>query len=428
LIGVVALAPAGQFNFAAEVNEADRLQQGQLTISAPLAADPSDWPTLRADNQRTAFSRVAVPEATALAWTFTPRTGGPATGPIAVGDLVFTAGGDGSVRALEAGTGAVRWTAFTGGAINYPPALWQGRLYLGSADGWIYALEAATGRLLWRFRAAPQERFIPLYGSLRSTWPVGSGVLVQDGVVYAAAGMANHDGTHLYALDAVSGKLRWHNGTSGSLHRDTAAGVSVNGHLLLYNRQLHLAGGNMVAVASYDLASGKCLTDPLAPVSHTQFRAGSDLFVVGDQVTASGPPLYSTKGDYRMVSSATLMTPRGDVLAFLGPHDSTVALAEPGTGAVPQVKPRWLSRPVSRIHALAVTANALLVAGSHDPARPGEPATASLQALRLTDGQVLWKHSLPELPVSWGLAVDRHGRILLALQDGRLLCFAASRQ
>ena len=80
-----------------------------------------------------------------------------------------------------------------------------------------------------------------MYGSLRSTWPVGSGVLVEDGVVYAAAGLANHDGTHVYALDAVTSQLRWHNGNSGSLHPQTASGVSVNGCLLLHNQQLHLA-------------------------------------------------------------------------------------------------------------------------------------------------------------------------------------------
>jgi outer membrane protein assembly factor BamB len=82
----------------------------------------------------------------------------------------------------------VRWTAYTGGPISYPPTLWQGRALVGSGDGWIYCFEAATGRQLWRFRAAPAERVIPVYGSLRSTWPVAGGVLVEDGIAYAAAG------------------------------------------------------------------------------------------------------------------------------------------------------------------------------------------------------------------------------------------------
>src|SRR5207244_5017764 len=61
--------------------------------------------------------------------------------------------------------------------------------YVGSGDGWIYCLEAATGKTQWRFRAAPVERTMPVYGSLSSTWPVGSGVLVEGGVAFAAAGI-----------------------------------------------------------------------------------------------------------------------------------------------------------------------------------------------------------------------------------------------
>jgi outer membrane protein assembly factor BamB len=306
--------------------------------------------------------------------------------------------------------------------------LWQGRLYVGSGDGYVYALEGKTGRLLWRFRAAPQERTIPTYASLRSTWPVGSGVLVENGVAYAAAGIANYDGTHVYALDAVSGKLRWHNGISGAIHPDNQSGVSVNGHLLLHGNQLHMAGGNMVAVASYDTANGKCLTDPLAPASHTQFRAGSDLFVVGDKVAVSGPPLYSPKGDYRMVSDAILQTPAGDLIASLGPHNSTLTLAEPGAAVQPKPTPKWIKKPVSRIHGLAIGSNAIVVAGSHDPAKVGEPPTASVQALSLADGRTLWQHPLPALPTSWGVAVDRNGRAIITLQDGRVMCFGAEKE
>ena len=42
-------------------------------------------------------------------------------------------------------------------------------------------------------------------------------MLAADGVIYAAAGIASYDGTHVYALDAVTGNLRWQNHTSGRL-------------------------------------------------------------------------------------------------------------------------------------------------------------------------------------------------------------------
>ena len=57
--------------------------------------------------------------------------------------------------------------------------------------------------------------------------------------------------------------------------------------------------------------------------------------------------------------------------------------------------------------------------------KPEDPPTETygIAALSLTDGKLLWRHSLPAGPVSWGLAIDREGRILVALRDGRVLCF-----
>jgi outer membrane protein assembly factor BamB len=424
LVGVVSLEPAGSFDFNARVNEKERLE---VSVAHPgrvaeLTPDDADWPTLRANNKRSAYLPLTLADKVALKWTFKPKGALPPTAPVAAGGLIFTGGADGVVRALDPATGEVRWSVRTGGAITYPPSVWKGRLYAGSGDGWVYCLEAKTGRQLWRFRAAPIERTIPVYGTLRSTWPVASGVLVEDGVVYAAAGMANHDGTHVYALDAITGKLRWHNGTSGSLHPVTAGGVSVNGHLLLHNKKLHLAGGNVVAVASYDVKDGKCLTDPQSPMSHTQFRAGSDLFVEGKQVMVSGSPLYSSQGDYRMVSQAVLDTPAGKVLAMLGPHNSTVGLVE--AGANPGAKARWTQKAVSRIQGLAVTKNALVIAGTHDPVKKTDRTSYTVLALSLKDGSVLWQEALPATPASWGLALDRDGRVIVSLEDGRVLCYA----
>jgi outer membrane protein assembly factor BamB len=363
---------------------------------------------------------VTVPDQTNLLWTHQPTTQSPTTAS-AAGDLVFAAGQDGSLRALDAASGQVRWTTRTGGPIYYAPSVSAGRVYAGSADGWVYCLDGGTGKLIWRFRAAPAERLIPVYGSFSSTWPVASGVLVEDGVAYAAAGIANHDGTHVYALDGATGDLKWHNHTSGSLHPQTSAGVSVNGHLLLAGGQLHVAGGNMVPVGSYHLADGRCATDPTAPQSHTQFKAGSDLFLVDGQVQAGGSPLYSSRGDYRMVNQAVLQTPLGDVVIAYGPHDSRVGLFAAGSGAKPGSKPVWQQQPINRIAAVAITPNAILLAGNQDPVKTGDSPKPLLLALNTRDGSPLWSHSLPALPSSWGLLVDRTGRVIVSLEDGRVL-------
>jgi outer membrane protein assembly factor BamB len=224
LYGVTCLGPAGDFNFTAQAREADRLERasGASTEIAGFTESPNDWPTFRADSACSAATAARVPERSKLLWSHTPKepsglAGFPATPPVAAGGLAFVSGADGVVRALDAATGQVKWTAYTGGAVRVPPTIWKGRALVGSGDGWVYAFEAATGRLIWRFRAAPASRKIPVYGSLSSTWPVASGVLVEDGTAYFAAGIANYDGTYVYALDAATGRIRWQNNTSGHL-------------------------------------------------------------------------------------------------------------------------------------------------------------------------------------------------------------------
>jgi len=122
--------------------------------------------------------------------------------PTTADTLAFVSGSDGVIRALDVQTGKMAWTSFTGGDVRLPPTVSEGRALVGSGDGWVYSLDAKTGKQIWRFRAAPVERRIPVYGTLQSTWPAASGILVDKGVAYVAAGLANYDGTHVYALDA----------------------------------------------------------------------------------------------------------------------------------------------------------------------------------------------------------------------------------
>lgn len=427
LVGVVSLAPAGRFDFTGNASAAGRLETvAASSPAAPFEIAPADWPTLRANNTRTAFSQAVAPGKVRLLWTVPSRSKLAATAPTAAGGMVFVAGRDGTVRAINAGTGEIRWTAYTGGPIHYPPTLWNGRALVGSGDGWVYCFEAATGRRLWRFRAAPADRVIPVYGALSSTWPVASGVLVEDGVAYAAAGIANHDGTHVFALDAQTGKVRWHNHSSGSLDPQTGSGVSVNGHLLQHDKQLYLAGGNTVQVAGYDLTDGKCVAQPFSPNSHTQFTAGSDLYLVGEQVQSGGPPLYSSRGDYRMVNQAVLQTPAGDLVLSYGPHDGRLARFEPGAIRQPGEKPQWQQQPLNRILGIAATPNSVVIAGLRDAPQLAEPPQAEAMALNITDGTLLWTEHLSAAPVPWGILIDRDGRVVVTLQDGGATCFAAA--
>jgi len=427
LIGIVCLGPAGDFNFSMEATEAGRLQRPAETPSelTPLAETADDWPTYRKDNARSTRSPQTIAAAVVHRWQFTSGAAGVPTAPVAVGDLVFTGDSDGVVRALDSADGKLRWAAYTGGAIRFPPSIAEGRALVGSGDGWVYAFEAATGRLLWRRRAAPVERKIPVYGSLQSTWPVASGVLVADGVAYAAAGIANYDGTHVYALDAATGKIRWQNNTSGMTTDGQGAGASVHGHLLLADGKLYMPGGNRIALASYDLTDGRFQPARVAAApGDRRGPRGKELFLRPDgSLLISGQfPFHSRPEDSHYIAYAELSSPPGTVAALLGAVGLLVS--PPGGDAKP--KPVWTVRPFQENCALAIAQNCLVVAGTNrqfetPEADPTE--TYGITALNLRDGSPLWKHALPAAPVSWGLAIDRAGRVLVTLQDGRVICY-----
>jgi len=63
----------------------------------------------------------------------------------------------------------------------------------------------------------------------------------------------------------------------------------------------------------------------------------------------------------------------------------------------------------------------VLAAEPLDRTRPGP---FQLMALKTTDGSKLWSLELPAAPIRHGLALDRHGRIIVTLEAGRALCLA----
>jgi len=439
LNGLTCLGPAGNFDFTPDITRLARLEKGP-SGTAPvetLTASSADWPTFRANNQRTVTTKAVIPESCRLLWQTKPSAlaGVRPTAPVAVGNLVLLAGSDGVVRALEGDTGREQWKAYTGGEIRIPPTIWKGRALVGSGDGWVYAFEAKTGRLLWRFRAAPAERKIPVYGKLLSTWPAASGVLVEDGTAYVAAGLVNYDGTYVYALDPATGNVRWCNDTSGHLDPEAHTGVSVQGHLLLYEDKLYLAGGNAVSPAVYDTRDGRCLNDPapLAGCESTSPR-GWELFLVGNRIIACGSPFYSRPDIpvYDHTVTRKLLHASTGQRDIVWVDNSKLLCYEPldkdtlsrcvtdekiprhitqawGQFKVSE-KPLWQHDCPNSI-AVAVTKNAVVIADA-----------SQVTALELRSGKQLWSQTLPSAPVPWGMAVDGAGRVTLTLLDGQVLC------
>ena len=104
---------------------------------------------------------------------------------------VYGGGHDGSVYALEQGTGKEKWKCDTGGMLRNSPTVGpDGTVYAGCIGKSLVAIDPANGGNKWSFPT--------------SHWILPSPVIGQDGTVY----VGNSDNM-LYAVDPVSGKHKW---------------------------------------------------------------------------------------------------------------------------------------------------------------------------------------------------------------------------
>jgi hypothetical protein len=109
--------------------------------------------------------------------------------PAISGGTVYVGSFDHDVYAFDASTGVQKWSFATGDLVHSSPAVVAGTVYVGSDDGNVYALNAATGTIKWRAAAGGKVRSSPA---------------VVGGTVYV--GSFDHN---VYALDAATGAVKW---------------------------------------------------------------------------------------------------------------------------------------------------------------------------------------------------------------------------
>lgn len=192
LYGLNALAPASASRSSYSKTRFDnRLERGPAFGEVITATESnSDWPTYRSNAGRSGYTKSSVPADLAKQWQTALK--GKLSAPTVAGGKVFVAEVDAhTVHAFDVESGTEVWSYTTGGRVDSPPTIRNGRALFGSADGWVYCLQAADGQLIWRFRAAPQDRRLTAFEQLESVWPVSGSVLAKDNDIYFVAGRSN---------------------------------------------------------------------------------------------------------------------------------------------------------------------------------------------------------------------------------------------
>lgn len=466
---------------------------------APLPITAADWPTHRGNNNRTGATPVNPPATQPKElWTWknpTPFATGTAadlTRPpeaaefkpvplVVVGDSIFLAAEDGSLRCLNAANGSAKWSARTDGPILATPTVADGRVFVGSADGRVYAFEAASGKLLWRYALAPSTDKTMIYGYLQSRWPVNSGVLVQDGIAYAAAGMVLQPGFRVVALDAATGAQKWLN-TDGKWKEgkvwEMPADISLAGYMTTFAGKLWVrtfqgsAGG-----AAFDLTTGT-LQDKIrvgglrgreigAIPGKGLVYGGCEIYRDRSDRTVSrggifsilafgsdGKPVLPDMGNFHSASTVPAWTDSsmlnigtkfaasyGDLNLECWDLGKTLAyVTEKAAGAGYEKMPDWRKNqmpeprpatdidnptirawgPVKGAYVSVIIANKAVISVMANTDKRGEQPEGpwKLVAQGLQDGASLWELELPSQPAREAICIDRTGRIILCFDDG----------
>jgi outer membrane protein assembly factor BamB len=408
--GSIGLAPRKPKAPAAQVEKANRLQQGPAFGATPQSAtrNQEDWPTYRGSPERRGTSRTRVPAALKQAWAV--KLDGRLSPPTVAAGMVFVSSAKThQVHALSAASGKKLWSFTANGPVYAPPSYDSGRAIFGCRDGWVYCLDARSGKLAWRFRAAPAEKRIIAYGQPESVWPVSDSIMAIDGKVYCVAGRhsALDGGIFLYSLDAASGKVLWETKPAYKAFSD----LLVRSGKYIYMNRLKIDPGTGAT--------------PRTSSSRDMFFYASSSSPFEDS-TYAWRTQWTLKG---RASGSILVFDRERAFGLTAfPKISKYSWGRPGkgdhklwmkTGAGKGIKTVWSITTPLRPRAMVLAADKLFVAGPPD-AWP--PKGGQLRCYATADGKELGKLDMESAPVFDGMAAAR-GKLYISTLDGKLHCF-----
>jgi outer membrane protein assembly factor BamB len=459
LNGFNALTPRSAAQAAAPA-EQPRLEKGPAFGAAVQAEGKggADWPMFRANPARSGRVRTTVRLALSPVWQ--TKLQGKLSQPVAAGGRLYVCETETDrILCLDGKDGHLLWSATVGGRVDSPPTIYEGLAIFGSADGWVYCLRASDGVLAWRYRVAPAQRRVVSMGRVESVWPVHGAVLVQNGVVYAAAGRSTFldGGIFLCSLDPATGKLLHEAQLEGpwpDVAVDDGAGRSMPGARVdvlvgdganVYMRQVMFDaelrqqgswGGQRLGSGAPNphlVATSDLLDDAGFNRTCWRYSDGKNLgqggaqMLVFDAETTYSAQIYSK----RVGRSMAYFPGEGYVRLAALPHGQGTRSRKRRKGAADDGA-GWNKTVPIFVRAMALAGNTLLVSGMPDRVDPKDPPAALegraggvLWAVSALDGRTLAECRLDAPPVFDGL-IAADGRLYLSLTDGRVVCLGGT--
>jgi outer membrane protein assembly factor BamB len=215
------------------------------------------------------------------------------TKPVIDGDILYTGGEKGVLRAIDKETGKVKWTYRAEAAIASGAGFDDTRVYVMSRDGVVHGVDKTNGKGLWTFSTEGEKQW--------DYWDFFLSTPVADDKHWLYFGSGDH---HIYSINKRTGAFRW----------KVETGAIVHGSPVLSGEKVIVGGfdGKMYAL---DQANGNILWT-FKTVGNSYFRDGE---IAGSPAVADGIVYFGSR-DYNLYA----------------------VLEETGTGAWNERTPSWV--------------------------------------------------------------------------------------
>ena len=411
---------------------------GRLSVFAFLVTVPvnaSDWTTWRADSARSGYTNDSLPSKLALSWSrvamHPPEPAWPrdermsfdrAHHVVVAGELVcFGSSVDGQVIAVDAATGAGKWSFHTGGPVRFAPTVWRDRLFVTSDDGYLYCLKLTDGTLIDRWRGGPDDDRVLGNSQIVSKWPARGGPVIHDDLLYWAAGIWQSEGVFIHALDPESGEVVWTNSTSGGIEMpqphggaNAKSGVSAQGYLLADHERLFVPTGRAVP-AAFRRQSGEFQYYRLQENTR---RGGTTAMLAGDLLYNGGYAYRTDDGAWLQdrIDGAVAAPPggivhgAGDKLRALTVVSKEIKDRRGKPSTTPAHEVRWQADDVPAGTSLIIAGDTIVTSGGD-----------RIATVNADNGEPIWSTEVDE--AAYGLAVS-NGRLFVSTASGAIHCFS----